>query len=166
MGPASNWDRPLLNFVLGQASRCWNYFVLALPFAVLAASQGVPAHSVYEKGGVVRGHHIYKTCWTPVIEELPVEREEDNQHDEHLVAMMKYGAVVGHMPCSISRLSCFYFWSVQGIYLTYKMWLQIPRPLFEGEHALLEEIRHIHFEALTLICAMKRAVLRLLQLVI
>ena len=74
----------------------------------MAASHGVPAHSVYDKGSVVRGHHIYKTCWTPVIEELPAERDEDNQDDEHLVAMMKNGAVVGHMPRSISRLSCFY----------------------------------------------------------
>ena len=37
-------------------------------------------------------------------EELPVEREEDNQHDEHDVAVMKNsnGTIVGHVPHSIS----------------------------------------------------------------
>ena len=34
-------------------------------------------------------------------EELPVEREEDNQHDQHAVAVVKNGDIVGHMPRSI-----------------------------------------------------------------
>ena len=38
-----------------------------------------------------------------------VEREEDIQHNDHAVAVMKNGTVVGHMPHSISRLSCFFF---------------------------------------------------------
>ena len=42
----------------------------------MAAGQGVPALSVGEKESVVGGHHIYKISWTPVIEELPVERRE------------------------------------------------------------------------------------------
>ena len=68
---------------------------------VMAASQ-VVLRGVYEKESVVRGHHIYKTVWTPVIgEELPVEREEDNQHDQHAVAVVKNGDIVGHMPRSI-----------------------------------------------------------------
>ena len=67
----------------------------------MAASQVVP-RGVYEKESVVRGHHIYKTVWTPVIgEELPVEREEDNQHDQHAVAVVKNGDIVGHIPRSI-----------------------------------------------------------------
>ena len=37
-----------------------------------------------------------------------VEREEDIQHDDHAVAVMKNGTVVGHVPRSISRLSCFF----------------------------------------------------------
>ena len=49
-----------------------------------------PARSVYKKESVVRGHHIYKTSWTPVIgEELPAKREENNEHDEHAVAVRK-----------------------------------------------------------------------------
>ena len=37
-----------------------------------------------------------------------VEREEDIQHDDHAVVVMKNGAVIGHVPHSISRLSCFF----------------------------------------------------------
>ena len=40
-------------------------------------------------------------------EELPVEEDEDNQQDEHVVAVIKNGAVVGHVTHSISRLSFF-----------------------------------------------------------
>ena len=36
------------------------------------------------KDSVVRGHHVYKTVWTPVIGgELNLEREESNEHDEY-----------------------------------------------------------------------------------
>ena len=81
----------------------------------MAASQGVPARCVYEKESVVRGHHIYKTSWTLMIGELPIEREEDNQHDEHAVAVMKNGTIIGHVLRSVSRLSCFFFCNVEGI---------------------------------------------------
>ena len=38
-----------------------------------------------------------------MIEEvLPVEREEDNQHYDYTVAVMKDGDIVGHVPHSIS----------------------------------------------------------------
>ena len=46
-----------------------------------------------------------KTSWTPVTGKgLPLRRKEDNQHDEHLVAIINNGDVV-HVPCS----SLFYF---------------------------------------------------------
>ena len=49
----------------------------------MAASQG--ERSVFEKDSVVRGHHIYKVYWTPVIEvELTLMTEDDNEHDEHV----------------------------------------------------------------------------------
>ena len=76
--------------------------------AASQASVGV-AGGVYEKESVVRGHHIYKTVWTPVIgEELPVEREEDNQHDQHAVAVVKNGTIVGHMPRTLSGVSWYF----------------------------------------------------------
>ena len=47
----------------------------------MAASQG--DRSVFEKDSVVRGYHIYKVYWTPVIEvELTLMTEDDNEHDE------------------------------------------------------------------------------------
>ena len=73
----------------------------------MAANQRV--RSVYEKESVVRGHHIYKASWTPSIgEELPVQREDGNQHDDHAVAVMKNGDIVGHVPRSLSRVSWFF----------------------------------------------------------
>ena len=51
---------------------------------------------------VVRGHHIYKKSRTPVIEVLPVEREEDSQHGHYAVAVMKNGDIVDHVLCYIS----------------------------------------------------------------
>ena len=42
----------------------------------------------YEKARVVKGHHIYKAIWTPVIgEELPAQAEDRNDYDEHTVAV-------------------------------------------------------------------------------
>ena len=61
------------------------------------------AHSGCKKVSVVRGYHIYKKSWTPVIGEvLLVERKEDNQHDDYAVAVMKNGDIVGHAPRFIS----------------------------------------------------------------
>ena len=75
----------------------------------MAMSQPVAVRSAYEKKSVVRGHHIYKALWTPSIgEELLVEREDGNQHDDHAVAVIKNGDIVGHMPRSFSRVSWFF----------------------------------------------------------
>ena len=68
-------------------------------------------HSVFNKNSVVRDHHIYKTYmyWTPVVgEELTLETEDDNEHNEHAVAVMKDGYIVGHMPHSLSKVSWFF----------------------------------------------------------
>ena len=40
----------------------------------------------------VRGHHVYKAAWSPYIgEELPVQREVNNIHDDFAVAVLKNG---------------------------------------------------------------------------
>ena len=71
----------------------------------MSASQRVAVRSAYEKKSVVRGHHVYKASWTPTIgEELPVEREDGNQHDNYTVAMIVGGANVND-PASITQLS-------------------------------------------------------------
>ena len=72
----------------------------------MAASQ---AHSSFVKESVVRGHHVYKVVWTPVIGELlPLRAEDNNEHDAHAVAVIKDSDVVGHVPRSISRVVWFF----------------------------------------------------------
>ena len=58
------------------------------------------------KDSVVAGHHVNKFVWTTVIgEELYLEPEESNEHDEYAVTVRKVGKTVGHTPCSFSRIS-------------------------------------------------------------
>ena len=58
----------------------------------------------------VRGHHVYKDVWSPVIgDELPVEVEEHSTFDEFAVAVMKSSNVVGHVPREISPKICWFF---------------------------------------------------------
>ena len=50
------------------------------------------------KESVVRGHHVYKAVWTPLIgEELPIFPEPGNVHDKRAVSV-----IVGHVPREIS----------------------------------------------------------------
>ena len=64
---------------------------------------------MYEKESVVRGHHVYKVIWTPVIgEELEVRTKDDNDHDQHAVAVVKDGVVIGHMPRLAAEVSWFF----------------------------------------------------------
>ena len=72
------------------------------------ASQGSNNFS-YQKASVVRGHHIYKEIWTPAIGEvLHLREEDDNEHDEHAVAVVKASCVIGHVPRAMSRV-CWFF---------------------------------------------------------
>ena len=58
----------------------------------------------------VRGHHIYKDVWSPVIgDELLVQVEEHNTFDEFAVPVMKNSDVVGHVPLEIFRKSFGFF---------------------------------------------------------
>ena len=58
---------------------------------------------------VVRGHHVYKRIWTPVVgQELQVAVEENNTHDSRAVAVRKGRTVVGHLPREVAR-SVFFF---------------------------------------------------------
>ena len=53
---------------------------------------------------VMRGHHIYKSVWTPVIgKELYLEPEESNEHDKYAMAVRKDGEIVGHVPYSLDQ---------------------------------------------------------------
>ena len=66
----------------------------------------------------VRGHHVYKAAWSPYIgEELPVQREVNNIHNDFAVAVLKNGNTVGHVPREISRV-CWYFLHKSGSEMT------------------------------------------------
>ena len=49
---------------------------------------------------IIRGHHVYKTIWTPyVVKELVLAAEESNLFDRHAVAVLKHSEiVVGQCP--------------------------------------------------------------------
>ena len=57
----------------------------------------------------VRGHHVYKTTWTPVLNEK-LDCKKDNREvalsqDKHSVGVFKKdGTLVGHIPIELSRL--------------------------------------------------------------
>jgi len=56
--------------------------------------------------------------WSPYIrEELPVQREVNNIHDDFAVAVLKNSNTVGHVPWEISRV-CWYFLHKSGSKMT------------------------------------------------
>ncbi len=56
---------------------------------------------------VVRGHHVYKEVWTPLVgEELDLEREHGNSYDHYATTVKKGAVVVGRVPRELSK----YFW--------------------------------------------------------
>ena len=56
--------------------------------------------AIYLHASVIRGHHIYKQIWKPNIGEvLLVDKEAENVHDKHAVALLSPdGVVIGHVP--------------------------------------------------------------------
>ena len=60
----------------------------------------------YELESVLRGHHVSKMFWTPVVGEiLQVARQEENMHDKFAVALSSEEVgVVGHVPRECFRL--------------------------------------------------------------
>ena len=59
--------------------------------------------NVSELQSYIRGQHVYKDVWTPVVGEvLLLKREPNNVRDNCAVAVLKEGQVVGHIPYNIS----------------------------------------------------------------
>ena len=57
----------------------------------------------------VRGHHVDKVIWRPVIGEiLQVQAEANNEQDAHAVATVLHGVVVGHLPHEISGVAWYF----------------------------------------------------------
>ena len=53
----------------------------------------------------IRGYHVYRKCWTPVLgETLSCIPEEDNKYDKTAVAVMYNNRVSGHVPQTLSGI--------------------------------------------------------------
>ena len=52
----------------------------------------------------VRGYHAYMDIWVPLIgdDSLTCQKEHDNEHDNHAVAIIRERRTVGHVPENIS----------------------------------------------------------------
>ena len=84
-------------------------YFFALYTCAWLVSMMAAGSSILTVDSVIRGHHIYKVIWTPTLGvELQLMPEEDNIHDNHAVAVMKEGNVVGHMPRSLLPMSWFF----------------------------------------------------------
>lgn len=73
------------------------------------ASKTVGGGGLFQLESFVRGHHVYRTSWTPSVGEiLPVKRELTNEYDPFAVAVLKDGVVVGHVPRTMSKITSFF----------------------------------------------------------
>ena len=74
-------------------------------------ADGSEAIFLYES--VIRGHHIYKRIWIPTVTEiLSVNFDPANRHNRFAIAVLKAGAIVGHVPREFSRI--FYIFLTSG----------------------------------------------------
>ena len=64
---------------------------------------------------VVRGYHVYKEDWSPIIgERFWVEVEETNIHDRYAVAVVVNDRITGHIPWEFSK-AVYYFIKNNGM---------------------------------------------------
>lgn len=71
----------------------------------MSSQPTVSSLNVTELQSYIRGQHVYKDVWTPVVGEvLLLQREPDNVRDNRAVAVLKEGQVVGHIPYNISAI--------------------------------------------------------------
>lgn len=62
----------------------------------------------------IRGHHVYKTIWTPSLgESLSLKSESGNSHDRFAISVLKDEHIVGHVPREVSQFF-FYFMQHNG----------------------------------------------------
>ena len=76
----------------------------------------------------MRGHHVYKDVWTPILHEcLQTRQDLGNAEDEFAVRVIKNDPAslnpeltVGHVPRELSRL-CWYFLQNDGEITTFEI---------------------------------------------
>ena len=75
----------------------------------MATGGGSSSNETFQLESVVRGHHVYKTIWTPSVGQLlQASAEEHNTKDSCAVGLIHQGETVGHMPREISTTSWFF----------------------------------------------------------
>ena len=80
----------------------------------------------------IRGHHVSKDFWTPLINEVLVcAQENENPHDPYAVAVKKGSLVVGHVPRKISAV-CSLFLRIGTITATVRDSRQYSSDLLQG----------------------------------
>ena len=63
------------------------------------------ANTSYEVRSVIRGYHVYKSIWTPVIRErLQMRMDKRNEYDPTAVSVVKGDQVVGYVPKKMARV--------------------------------------------------------------
>ena len=62
----------------------------------------------HEMDSVVCGRHVYKSVWSPVIEQLILEKDPANSHDELAVAVIGASQMVGHILKSYSQMTWYF----------------------------------------------------------
>ena len=83
-------------FVLNKMARQTTYFKYEMYYKV-------------EFNSVIRGHHVYKECWTPIMGETVLARkdtrEEAIEYDKYAIGIFKkQEKLVGHIPIELSQL--------------------------------------------------------------
>ena len=93
-----------------------------------------------KKTSVVKGHRTYKDIWTPTIsKELPVKPQDDNEHDEYAVTVMKNSKIVSHLSRTILhvKLSCH---SVGFSFCRHCACWSLSRSLLVGNHCHIDVV--------------------------
>ena len=68
-----------------------------LHMKMVSASVVAGGDAIFVLSCVIRGHHIYKTVWSPSTGEiLEAAREPNNPHDHHAVCLRETEVIVGH----------------------------------------------------------------------
>ena len=70
---------------------------------------GSSVGQTFEFPSTIRGYHVYKDIWTPILGEgLVCSIEENNREDRHAVALLKESEIVGHVPRENSKVFKFF----------------------------------------------------------
>ena len=60
----------------------------------------------HEMDCLVYGHHVYKSVWSRVTEQLILKKVPANPHDEFAVPVIGASQIVSHIPKNYSQITC------------------------------------------------------------